>query len=427
MSRRARLAHGLVAGALAWMWLAAGAGPVAAQSQRYPPPRVDVDQLEGARSRFWERIIHPESERYQRHVAAARSLLDDSGARDEAGALAHLEGAVALAPDLPDAHWLRAVAHERLQQWDACAAAYGRVFAIDPAHAPELLPEGRKAPWALDFGLALCRARSGDYEGGVRHFRRILGRGFTGEVRVYLHLGESYMALGRLAEARDILELAGRQQPGNARVEYALAAAAGRSQMPDQERRHLRAAREHNRSLALLEAPDEIFIPAEEALYYLGLAYEHAGDTARALIYFRHYLHAHTGPWQRVTRQRVQQLAAAPRSADAIELSDPAAMSRAAVVEALERVDEELQTCVRALPNALFHVRITVLLGGGPRGRARGATGVKAQVLHGFAIEAEAQAQAQRCLESVAGRVPLPRPRRRAGGYVTVSFPVIAW
>lgn len=430
-ARRALLVHSplLLASALAWAWIAAHPGVAGAQSRRYPPAPVDVDQGERARSELWERVLHPERERYQRQVAAARFLLDDTGGRDEARALEHLDSAVALAPGRPEAHWLRAVASERLQRWDVCAEAYGRVFALEPAYEPELLPGGRKARWALDFGLALCRARSGDYEGGVAHLRRILGRGLTGEAQVYLHLGESYMALGRLAEARDILELASRQHPGNARIEYALAAAYDRSQMPDRSRQHLRAARRHNRSLALLEAPDQIFIPAEEALYYLGLAYEDAGNTDRALIYFRHYLHAHAaGPWQRATRQRARRLAAAPRTSGAIEISDTDVMDREAVALALERVDAELQACVRALPSALLHVRVTVLLGSGSGGRerARGAAGVKAQVVHSFATEAEAQAQAQRCLESVAGRISLPLPRGRAGGYVTVSFPVIA-
>src|SRR5690606_9194714 len=108
------LGHGLLASALAWMWLAAHAGTAAAQSRRYPPAPVDVDQGERARSELWERVIHPESERYQRHVAAARFLLDDAGERDEARALGHLDSAVALAPDRPEAHWLRAVASERL-------------------------------------------------------------------------------------------------------------------------------------------------------------------------------------------------------------------------------------------------------------------------------------------------------------------------
>ena len=398
-------------------------GPARAQSERYPPPPVDIDERAAASSSFWERVLQPRDRSYELRIAAARAQLEQPHAADEA--LAHLEVAVGLAPDQPEGHWLRGVAAERVRRWDVCAASYARVLAIDPAYTPPLVPRGRDASWALDAGLGVCLAQAGDYEGALIPFKRITSRGVAGAVEIHAYLAETYMALGRLAEAIDVLTRVTRQQASTARIEHALAAAYERRQMPDRAREHLRAALRLG-PLGLLDAPDQVFIPAEESLYYLGLAQVEHGEPERALLYFRHYLHAHEdGPWRRRAGQHAERLARGLRGPEAITVTNPGSVDPTAVRAAVARAEAGLQACVRPLPDVLFTVRLTRLQDSDARGR--GALGVETQVVQSLpGVAEEAVAEAQRCLEVATQSIALPRSRGQAGNYMMVSFPVIA-
>jgi tetratricopeptide (TPR) repeat protein len=409
-----------------------GSGAALAQSKRYPPPPVDVDDVETASSSFWERVLHPGGRTYELRLAAARTLLEQPDAQAAAQALPHLDQAVAMAPDHPEGHWLRGMAAERLRRWDLCAESYGRVFAIvsdrGRSYTPALAPRGRDPAWALSAGLGLCLAQRGDYEGALIHFKRVAGRGVSGTAEVHAYLAETYMALGRLAEAVDVLAQVTRQQPSTARIEYALAAAHDRREMPDQAREHLRAALRLG-PLALLEAPDQVFIPAEESLYYLGLAFMEHGEPERALLYFRHYLHVHgAGPWRRRAMQHAERLARAPRPPGSISIANPGGVDPAAVRAAVDQAETGLQACVRPLPGVLFSVRLTRVHGSDAAGRGQGsALGVETQVVQALpGVAEEAVAEAQRCLEAAAQGIALPRSRSSAGDYMMVTFPVIA-
>lgn len=404
--------------------LACLSGRALAQSERYPPPPVDVDDRAAATSAFWERVLHSGGRSFELHVAAARTRLEHPGGHAAVEALEHLDQAVALAPDHPEGHWLRAIAAERVRRWRVCAASYARVLAIDPAYKPALVPPGRDPAWALDAGLGLCLAQDGDYEAALTHWRRIAGRAPTAEVHVYL--AETYVALGRLAEAIDVLSLFSRQQASTARVEHALAAAYDRRGMPEQAREHLRAALRLS-TLGLLDAPDQVFIPSEEYLYYLGLAYIEHGELERALLSFRFYLFLHRGPWRRRAEQHAERLARAGRSPRAVTITSPGRAEPTAVRAAIEQAEAGLQACVRPVPGTLFSVRLTQVQGKDTaRGRAA-PPGIETQVVQSvMGDSAEAVAEAQRCLESVAQGVVLPRAGGKPGEFMAVTFLVIA-
>lgn len=427
MTRGAPARTALAAAGLA-LGLCMPARTALAQSERYPPPPVDVDDVAAASSSFWERVLHPGGRSYELRIAAARAQLEQPDAQAAAQALVHLDQAVGVAPDHPEGHWLRGMAAERLRRWDVCAESYGRVFAVDPGYTPALAPRGRDPAWALDAGLGLCLAQRGDYEGALAHFKRIAGRGMAGAAEIHAYLAETYMALGRLAEAVDVLALVSRQQPSTARIEYALAAAHDRRGMPDQAREHLRAALRLG-PLALLDAPDQVFIPAEEALYYLGLAFIEHGEPERALLYFRHYLHAHgDGPWRRRAAQHAERLARSPRAPGSIAITNPGGVDPAAVRAAVDQAETGLQACVRPLSGVLFSVRLTRLHGSGAHGRGQGsALGVETQVVQALpGVAEEDVAEAQRCLETAAQGISLPRSSSHGGDYMMVVFPVIA-
>ncbi|HWN67472.1 MAG TPA: hypothetical protein VNM90_07515, partial [Haliangium sp.] len=68
-----RIALALTAG----LALCAGSdGAALAQSERYPPLPVDVDDAETARSSFWERALHPGGRSYELRIATARTQLE---------------------------------------------------------------------------------------------------------------------------------------------------------------------------------------------------------------------------------------------------------------------------------------------------------------------------------------------------------------
>ncbi|ACY14969.1 tetratricopeptide repeat protein [Haliangium ochraceum] len=404
-----------------------------AQSRRYPPPAEDADEDADAapRSRFWERVVAPQAETYHLRLAAAHSLLaTGDGAANAEKALAHARAAVALLPEHPRAHWLSAVAAERLGDWEACARDYVRVAELDPEFAPAYLPEGRLGDWALDLGLALCKARSGAYEAAISHLQRIAGRGDADAADAYLHLGSAYMALGRLHEAIDVLELAGRQARRDPMVDYALAAAYDRSEMPDQARHYLRRARARNASLALFDAHAR-FAPAEERLFQLGLSYAERDEHAAALLAFRRYLDQHDGPWQARGRAHATELAAALRRATAVSLSENDDGTRAAASAAVHAAQPALQRCVAPLPTLLFRVRVAIL------DRRHARNGVDIEVVDPepqpprSASEREARAQsvddAVRCIERELLSLAPPALRPASGRVLELRFPLIAW
>lgn len=400
-----------------------------AQSRRYPPVPRDADADAELHSNLWERVLHPNQTRYEQRVRRAERLLGQRDDQAHQEALATLQSAIELAPAAPEAHWLMGLVHEQSGHWAACGAAYDKVFTVAPDYQPALVPGERKAAWALDFALALCHAQAGAYERAIDHYKRILSRGHTSDAVIHRHLGQTYMALGRLAEAIDALRTALRQNPQHVRTHYALAVAHDRNEQPAEARRYLDSARRYDRGLGHLDDPREEIIPAGDVLYYWALAHENAGNRAWAVAYLRHYLHdAGAGPWARRARAHLSLLAADLAPASAVDIEG--ALDRDAATAAVARADQALQACVRQVPRVLFEVRVTEIAQASTRaaaGRPGGpARGVKAQVLYAAATEVEAQSQAQRCLEAVAEGIDLPRPGSGDRRYAGVRFPVIA-
>lgn len=416
MSVSASVSAGVPMRVLAGALVILAGGPAAAQSQRYPPEARDADEDAEQRSGLWQGVLQPNRERYQERVDHARVLINRGRVANAREARAVLESAIELAPALPGAHWLMGLLHERDEDWAACAGAYGKVYAADPAFRPLLVPDERKPAWALDYGLALCHAQAGAYESAIVHHKRILSRGFTEEAVVYRQLGEVYMALGRLQEAIEVLGTALRHRPNEVYARYALAVAHDRNEQPDLARRYLDETRALDLGRSQLSHPGEHLVPANDVYYYMGLVHAHDGAAGWALAYFRHYLHAAgAGPWARRARYHVAVLSGRPVWTGGLNIDSVGEVAREAVSAAVAREAAALEECVAAVPQALFDVRITY---------SDASQGVKAQVLYSFAPEVEPVAEAQRCLERVAERIVLPRTRKAS--YMSVHFPMTA-
>ena len=146
-------------------------GSAAAQRPWLEAPK-DFDQDKEEFSRFWERALKPEKERYRALIAQARTLAFDSSKTSRAKATQLLRDAVALAKDEPEAHWELGMLHKRAERWADCDSALTRVFELDPRYAPS----GQR-PWGLDVELGTCRARAGNYQGAIEQLKRPLARG----------------------------------------------------------------------------------------------------------------------------------------------------------------------------------------------------------------------------------------------------------
>ncbi|HEU5058486.1 MAG TPA: tetratricopeptide repeat protein, partial [Kofleriaceae bacterium] len=283
--------------------VAAGAGRAAAEA---PPPvdldlPPDFDEESEQKSDFWEKALEPSKQKYEELVEKAVTQIKqmDKASRDLAAS--YLRDAIKLAPDRPLAHmWLGRVEGQNGNH-AACAQEIARALDADPKFvAPPahwLEGEVAGAEWAGRYELALCRAQAGDYEGAIDGLRRILAGGSAGDSAagyVHWHLGESYMALGRLDEALALLQQAYRLMPHSANVSFALAVAFDRDGEATRSRDALSRAleREPRVSTSSLLSSSRIWIPVDDQHYYLGLAYLGAGEAPRALYHLRRYIAA---------------------------------------------------------------------------------------------------------------------------------------
>ena len=412
-------------------------GEVQAQSQRYPAEPVDFDEHVEQRSTLWERVLDPHRQRYHDSIDHARRLIRSRTGSALAEAADVLREIAPLAPDNPHAYWLLGRVEERRHNWPECAKKKKKAFAIDPGYRPiDDLPSQRKGPWALDFSMGLCRIHVGAYERAITHFKRILSRGITEQTAVYRHLGEAYMALGRLGEAIAVLTTASRQPSSDARISYTLAAAYDRDEKEALARIHLNDALRKDRSLTQLKLASIDIVPPADEYYYFGLAHEAKGNVEWALAYFRRYLHlTGEGQWKRRVRQHLSDLVREPLKPGRLRIQGSNSADSAQILAAITAVDRELQACLASVPGLLLRVSITVVSrrsSSSRRSRSRSSRrstppqGIKTDVLYAFATEPEKSTRAQQCVEAAAQHIAVPAPPANTARYLKVSFPVIA-
>lgn len=441
------------------------ASPGLGQSKRYPPEPVDYDDQAEDDNRLWGRVLAPNRERYHAEVDRAMELVRVGNPQSLTRAAEVLRKASEMAPDETRAFWLLGRVEERREKWPACATAYARAADLAPDYRPkDDLPKGRDPAWALDVGMAWCQTNAGMYEEAIANYKRILGSGLAQRATLYRHLGETYMALGRLSEAIEVFSVALRRSPGDVRTIFALATAYDRDEKEALARLHLDDGLAQNRSMAQLTSADAVFIPAADKLYSLGLAHEARGDVEWAILYFREYL-ATTGkgPWERRVQHHLGDLVREPLDARRVRFKGTGMVDPGKTVRAITSADPALQRCMASVPGLLLEVRITVvgkasrrnarsekrrakalreqLRGLSPmarqrvlRARARRGQssvaptrgGVASDVLRSYSVTDEAIRKARSCVEAVADTLAIPRPDAGKGSYNTVSFPVIS-
>ena len=450
------------------------ANPAQAQKKRpesrYQPVAEDYDSPEERRSSLWEQAAFPHRERYAERINRALDYMKRRDVDGDNAAIEKLREAIAMADREPAAYWLLARIYERNEDWRRCVDNYAEVLALDPMYEParEHLPRNLGARHALDFGMAICQQRAGDFEAAITHYKRILSRGVTGQEsdkrrlreELYRRMGESYMALGRLREAIDALESATREHMRKALTYYSLAAAYDRDERVAEARKALQSAFSFDDSVRALSATSTWLSPPADLFYYLGLAHAERNNIGWAVAYFRQYLQVvGDGAWSRRAREHLRDLSReAIISAESVRI-DGTAIDAKDAVAAIMRAREPLMKCMADAPGLLLEVRLTAL---GLPGRSerkkrsrkssRGklvfridsaeflgqrqsqsgvvrsslVAGVRATELYSFSTTPEQTQHVRSCVESAAMKIAIERPKGGSESYRRVFFPLIA-
>lgn len=131
---------------------------------------------------------------------------------------------------------------------------------------------------------------------------------------VFANLAETHMMLGRLEEAVAMYDEAMARGAG-LETGFGLAVALdrnGQTQRAAQTLKDLTITHIedfHRR----LRAGDTFFVPAGEETYYLGMLYEHLGESARALEYFKQFIKSNAHPqYQAAAKRHIDALGKAP-------------------------------------------------------------------------------------------------------------------
>lgn len=384
-----------------------------AQSWKHPE-LVDYDQATDEHSKFWEQVLAGDEQGYLDLIRHARSLWSASSKQQRALALSELRTAAASKSHKPQAHfWLGQYLFED-RQWEACAAALSTVYAMEPGYEPQ---EAR-ARNTLDFSLASCLLYSGEYEGAIEHFKRIISLDHTNH-RVELRLGEAYMALGRLKEAIEFLELAA--APLRAiEARYALAVALDRAERLNASHSKLATALARDPGMNFLRRSDKTYAPTEDEHYYMGLANSQLDKKTRALYHFRRYLDlAPSSPWRNRAKQHSEALDPIDLAVDLKEVGT-AKWEVAALKSALRKIEAPLRACVAGHPLLLVRIDLSAIAG-----QDRSQLQVRATTVMQAKIDRHEQRRVLDCLETAARRLRPPKLTGSRGSHGSVQFSLL--
>lgn len=413
-----------------------------AQSTRYPPEPVDADREAEEYSAFWERALEPGRGRYDTLVTRARRSIDGRTPADLADARELLDAAIAILPDVPDAHFLRGWAHELAGDWAACADDYAAAAAADPDFVPSPNPRTRGG---LADGQGACLARAGRFEDAEVVLSAAAAAG-NAPAGLWHRLAEVDMALGRLDDAITATDnaLAAARSSEIAAIHWLRAMVFDRARRLGDAADAAAAALTIDPSLSRALSPALPPAPAEDAFYLAGIALAARSDghpvayPERALLYFREYVaRAGKGPWHKRAEEHVAELAAfdlAGLLARPGARQGTTALDLATIGKAVRKDVFGLSRCLAATPRAVAEVRIVLHGPAAPppkqgqpvvltaRPPPAGATAkIVAQV--GEPADAKDLAAATTCLEKAAGKLKVARLER--GTWLQLTVPVV--
>ena len=398
--------------------------PAWAQSKKYPAEPVDKDEEEAQKSDLWNQATNPAQAPYQALVKDAQKLLGENRPDATRDAIKKLDEAIPLMPGNADAYRARGDAYMALQDWSKCAADYDAAWSrlmrdADAKNTPELRRR-----------LGLCQARDGKLADAERTLAETAATGVN-SVEIWMRLGEVRIAMGKLEGAIAALEAALQQTDiaGHALVRWLLAGAYDRARQPSEARNAAIDALGADRSMSMLKNPSLPLLGVAEENYLLGLAYE-AHDPPRpeqALVQFRRFARlAGDSPWKKRADDHVRELRSA-RLPDTVErLTGNAPYEEIPMRDTVRKGMPAMRACLAKTPFVVLTVQITKRGPKGPDGaRWRAPPDGVAIVPEEINDTTRADTDAAiRCVEPIAQRLALPKPKEKET-YYKVQFRVV--
>jgi len=243
---------------------------------------------------FWREVVDPDLRTFREEIATGRSLLPDSEDEGDLGklvrmgeALAHFDRAVAIRPDDPVGHLLRARALRELAESPVLRTKNRE--AIAALRRARELDRDREFEEDVAFDLGIALTVEGDFDGALAEYDRGLALCVSPDSRSInlSNAAEVLMNRGRVREAIERYEAAiaeARLDGIRSLAEYGLAVALDRD---DQRGRALEVMRDGwnhdpnradpNRLCGTLTNPGDsgvFFVPAHDHHYYVALQLE---------------------------------------------------------------------------------------------------------------------------------------------------------
>ncbi len=329
---------------------------------------LDYDHEQEQYSDFWERALSPAADTYTNLIDYARRLIDSKTPISPANAIearALLGDAIRIQPDRALAHFWRGLLAQNQGNYKQCERSLAAAIAVEPNFIAPSSSRRLAREWQLHYEFGVCAARSGNLQEAVNQLRMITTRFVSCQEnrravgcttwQVPWRLGEALMALGRLEEAIESLEVAARR---SIIPRYSLAVALDRDRQLAAMRNVLDDIRARDRQFHSL-APSRIYIPAEDEYYYRGLARAHRGDHGHARIFFAAYLKRATdSPWRQQASAHLRTSIHALELGQDIGITGPSALDRAQVEKALVATRTSLRGCLRSFPDQIFEIHL---------------------------------------------------------------------
>ena len=418
--------------------LVLAAAPAWAQSKKYPPGPVDKDLERERPSHLWEEALSPQTGSYSELVREAKSHLDARTPDERAVAIETLGRAIELLPSATDAYLLRGEAYLAAKQWAQCADDLG--VADDRLGGTTACTLKLDETCVIERSqlrreLGICQSRATRYGDAERTFMRASNGSTNGEL--WMRLGEVRLAMGKLEEGIAALEVAIELTPDGmqeALHHWLLAVAYDRRRQPSDVATQIEQALKYDSGFSTIQYPAFPLLGPGESEYMLGLAWRSIRPEF-ALVYFRRYAAiAADSPWRKRADEHLRELAALEVPASLTRSGGTASVDLDVARLVAKKAMPAMRACLAKLPYSAFPVSLTR---SGERTKPgvwpafqvppSGATISLNEVFTapGADVKSEDSVTVQRCLQTLAEKLPMPAVKDR-DSYYKVSFYVVS-